>query len=202
MSSLIWPICLIPTLRSAVTVPPMPSFVHARRKRDPSRNIAKIWLETVRLAAWTLASTIWIRAAFPLFQRFAWPIQTRRISTLWVALRSFMKESGVPFATRANHGTLIGVSHTLLVKPWDITVVGFAFALFILEPYLNFLHCYTSTFTGADPIFGEEVVDGSGRIWLDQVGCYGNTLAECAYGEWGEVDCDHTQDVGVKCWLR
>lgn len=42
---------------------------------------------------------------------------------------------------------------------------------------------------------------GEGPIWLDQVRCFGNesTLDQCTHWNWGEHNCDHTEDVGVIC---
>ncbi|XP_059216985.1 uncharacterized protein LOC106092183 isoform X2 [Stomoxys calcitrans] len=42
---------------------------------------------------------------------------------------------------------------------------------------------------------------GTGPIWLDQVSCLGNetTLDQCNHWTWGENNCQHTEDVGLRC---
>lgn len=42
---------------------------------------------------------------------------------------------------------------------------------------------------------------GNGPIWLDGLRCLGNELSvdTCHHERWGSTNCDHTEDLGVKC---
>ena len=43
--------------------------------------------------------------------------------------------------------------------------------------------------------------EGNGQIWLDDVICVGNesTIGSCLHSGWGVHNCDHDDDVGIKC---
>ncbi|KAI8514189.1 scavenger receptor, partial [Branchiostoma belcheri] len=49
----------------------------------------------------------------------------------------------------------------------------------------------------ASAYFGQ----GSGPIWLDDLGCsgYESSLQYCPHNGWGNHNCDHNDDVGVRC---
>ncbi|XP_019630260.1 PREDICTED: scavenger receptor cysteine-rich domain superfamily protein-like [Branchiostoma belcheri] len=42
---------------------------------------------------------------------------------------------------------------------------------------------------------------GSGQIWLNNVGCDGSetTISDCGHGGWGSHNCDHSEDAGAVC---
>ena len=42
---------------------------------------------------------------------------------------------------------------------------------------------------------------GSGQIWLNNVNCVGNesTVVNCLHNGWGNNNCSHGEDAGVKC---
>jgi len=56
---------------------------------------------------------------------------------------------------------------------------------------------------------GEGTIDGKTRsehkIWIDELRCEGDELSveDCRYGSegWGIHDCDHAEDVGIKCYI-
>ncbi|XP_052085684.1 scavenger receptor cysteine-rich type 1 protein M130-like isoform X2 [Mytilus californianus] len=48
---------------------------------------------------------------------------------------------------------------------------------------------------------GNAVDDGSGKIWLDDMGCTGSEskLKYCSHAGWGTQNCNHGEDVGILC---
>ena len=52
-----------------------------------------------------------------------------------------------------------------------------------------------------NPIIGAFYGQGTGRIWLDNVGCTpgDQRLIDCNHRGWGVENCDHSDDAGVSC---
>ncbi|XP_076146830.1 galectin-3-binding protein A-like [Alosa pseudoharengus] len=48
---------------------------------------------------------------------------------------------------------------------------------------------------------GAKFGQGSGKIWLDDLGCKGSesSLSSCAFKGWGVTDCSHSEDASVVC---
>ena len=60
---------------------------------------------------------------------------------------------------------------------------------------------YFLSFIGATRLFGSSVVGGTGQIVLDGVRCIGSEsrLIDCPHNGLGNHNCDHSDDVGVRC---
>ena len=54
---------------------------------------------------------------------------------------------------------------------------------------------------GGTPLYGSAVVDGTGPIWLTNLGCNGweTALFDCVHSPNGTDLCSHDSDVGVRC---
>lgn len=61
--------------------------------------------------------------------------------------------------------------------------------------------CIHFQFVGAVALSRAAFGQGSGRIWLDNVGCTGSEirLIECPANAIGFHNCDHSEDAGVRC---
>ena len=58
---------------------------------------------------------------------------------------------------------------------------------------------YQNSVVKTDAYFGK----GTGQIWMDELDCQGYrySFLSCKRGEWGDVSCDHSDDVSVACEL-
>ena len=62
--------------------------------------------------------------------------------------------------------------------------------------------CQYLGFLGAEEILSAaDVGEGQGPIWLDDVNCEGNEYSpfHCRHNKLGRHNCDHSEDVGVRC---
>ncbi len=50
-------------------------------------------------------------------------------------------------------------------------------------------------------VMSERFTGSTGPIWLDQVSCDGSEtdIAYCPHSTWGGHDCNHSDDVSVRC---
>lgn len=63
--------------------------------------------------------------------------------------------------------------------------------------------CRQLGFNGTAEVRKNKYKQGTGQIWLDQVACNGNetSVDDCIHWHWGEHNCGHGEDVGVRCGL-
>jgi len=49
---------------------------------------------------------------------------------------------------------------------------------------------------------GNKYGAGTGRIWLDDLGCTGSEtyIGYCSHRGWGSHNCDHSEDVSIACY--
>uniref|UniRef100_A0A6E8VNT9 Scavenger receptor class A n=1 Tax=Anopheles coluzzii TaxID=1518534 RepID=A0A6E8VNT9_ANOCL len=61
--------------------------------------------------------------------------------------------------------------------------------------------CRQLGFNGTAEVRKSVYPPGVGQIWLDQVACNGTepSIEDCVHWHWGEHNCGHTEDVGVRC---
>ncbi|XP_059615685.1 uncharacterized protein LOC132261131 isoform X2 [Phlebotomus argentipes] len=61
--------------------------------------------------------------------------------------------------------------------------------------------CRSLGFHGPSYVLKNTFGPGTGIIWLDQVDCVGNetSVEQCSHWHWGEHNCAHSEDVGIKC---
>ena len=61
--------------------------------------------------------------------------------------------------------------------------------------------CRSLGYGAGEALWEAEFGEGSGPIWLDDVGCggYEESIEECGHNGWSVNDCGHHEDAGVRC---
>ena len=61
--------------------------------------------------------------------------------------------------------------------------------------------CRSLGFESGEALVDREFGAGTGTIWMDEVECDGTetSLDECPRNDWGDEDCMHYEDAGVRC---
>ncbi|KAL5011481.1 hypothetical protein ScPMuIL_010032 [Solemya velum] len=64
-----------------------------------------------------------------------------------------------------------------------------------------YVACVQMGFGNGTAVPGGVFSEGVGPTWLDDVGCTGteNRIEKCVSGGWGNHNCDHSEDAGVRC---
>nr|XP_034369370.1 scavenger receptor cysteine-rich domain-containing protein SCART1-like [Arvicanthis niloticus] len=101
------------------------------------------------------------------------------------ALRVFGGEDGCSGRVELWHGGSWG---TVCDDSWDLADA---------EVVCRQLGCGPAIAALQNAAFGP----GSGPVWLDEVGCRGSelSLGACQAEPWGDGDCSHKEDAGVRC---
>ena len=61
--------------------------------------------------------------------------------------------------------------------------------------------CRQLGYLGGRAFSGAQFGEGSGKTWMDEVGCSGSEskLKDCSFAGWGTENCGHSEDAGVSC---
>ena len=69
------------------------------------------------------------------------------------------------------------------------------------ENYDTQVVCRMLGFSGGEAVGEAFFGEGTGYIFLDNLGCFGNEfdVRDCHHNGWGEHNCQHSEDAGVIC---
>eukprot|EP01084_Bolivina_argentea_P125667 222619_1 len=96
---------------------------------------------------------------------------------------------------RSEWGTICNDLEGIYHNAPDDSSMGYVFQIICNE--LGYATVDAYYFIDDDTPYGA----GNGRIWLDTLVCNdtNSRIIECNHEEWGDVDCQHTEDISVIC---
>ena len=87
---------------------------------------------------------------------------------------------------------------TIQMPGWPVYSWVYQVQVSVVSANNYLFHCDHYT---AATVLTSGFTNGTGQIWLDEVGCLGNEirLIDCPADPLGQHDCGHSEDAGVSC---